>query len=237
MPLHDHFAPPLSLTRPWEAFHSAWASQIAAQLNGILPADYVALPQASRGPQVEIDVATLALAGASGDGADSGGWSPGVPTWGGAVELAGRDLFEVRVVRGAEATTLVGAVELVSPANKDRPAARRAFAGKCAGYLRGLVGLVTVDVVTTRHQDLHRELLELLELDAPLRDWSPGDPPLAAVAYRTATGEPPRLELWPRPLTLGEPLPTLPLWLSPTLAVPLDLEASYQATCAMLRMA
>ena len=42
MPLHDHFAPPLSQTRPWEAFHSAWASQIAAQLNGTLPEGYVA---------------------------------------------------------------------------------------------------------------------------------------------------------------------------------------------------
>jgi hypothetical protein len=43
-----------------------------------------------------------------------------------------------------------------------------------------------------------------------------------------------RLRLWLASLKLGQPLPTLPLWLGPDLAVPLDLEASYQAACADL---
>ena len=44
------------------------------------------------------------------------------------------------------------------------------------------------------------------------------------------------IESWMQPLSIGSPLPTLPLWLADDLAVPLDLEASYQATCVDLRI-
>ena len=43
-------------------------------------------------------------------------------------------------------------------------------------------------------------------------------------------------ESWAKPLALGQPLPTLPLWLADNLAVPLDLEASYEETCRALRI-
>jgi len=45
------------------------------------------------------------------------------------------------------------------------------------------------------------------------------------------------LQTWPYPLVVGQPLPTLPLWLSTDHSVPLDLEASYEDTCRMLRIA
>jgi len=38
MPLLDHFRPPLSRERHWEAFHAAWAGSIADALNRVLPA-------------------------------------------------------------------------------------------------------------------------------------------------------------------------------------------------------
>lgn len=38
------------------------------------------------------------------------------------------------------------------------------------------------------------------------------------------------------PLMLGQPLPTLPLWLAENLAVPLELELSYEETCRSLRI-
>jgi hypothetical protein len=51
------------------------------------------------------------------------------------------------------------------------------------------------------------------------------------------TGRAPKLETWAYPLSVGQPLPTLPLWLSEELAVSLDLEASYEETCRVLRIA
>lgn len=205
---------------------------IAQDLNRLLPPDYVAIPQTSRGPMVEIDVATLELAGTTA-GVVSPAWSPTEPAWSGTVDWSARDLFEVRVIDQREGPRLVGAIELISPANKDRPAARQAFAGKCAGYLRLGVGLIIIDVVTTRHHDLHQQLLDLLELEAP----QAGDvDPLYAVAYRTQQEEATRLSFWPCPLRVGSTLPTLPLWLSPDLVVPVDLAVSYQAACELLRI-
>jgi hypothetical protein len=233
MPLRDHFTPPLSVTRPWEGFHTTWATTIAQELNRILPPEYVAIPQTSRGPLVEVDVAALELAAAGRPTGATNGWTPTAPGWTAELDWTARDLFEVRVIDQRDGPRLAGAVDLVSPANKDRPAARRAFAGKCAGYLRAGVGVVVCDPVTTRHQGLHAELLELLELD-------PSDAataaPLYAVAYRTEPTPTARLDVWPHPLAIGAPLPTLPLWLTSELAVPVDLEASYEAACRLLRI-
>jgi peptide/nickel transport system ATP-binding protein len=44
------------------------------------------------------------------------------------------------------------------------------------------------------------------------------------------------LETWVHPLALGQSLPTLPLWLAENLAVPLELEQSYEETCRILRI-
>jgi len=44
------------------------------------------------------------------------------------------------------------------------------------------------------------------------------------------------LEVWHHRLTLGRPLPCLPLWLTDDLAISLDLEASYEKTCRDLRI-
>jgi hypothetical protein len=82
MPLLDHFHPPLSLRRPWQGVHSAWAATIAAQLNSTLPRFYVALPLVELGGRVEIDVATARENGASaanGGGVATAAWAPARP--------------------------------------------------------------------------------------------------------------------------------------------------------------
>jgi len=56
--------------------------------------------------------------------------------------------------------TLVAVIELVSPSNKDRAEARDAFADKYSAYLQRGIGLVVVDVVTTRQANLHDRLIE-----------------------------------------------------------------------------
>lgn len=49
--LLDHFHPPLSQFRHWHAFHSGWATYIAANLNRYLPDGYFAEPVCSLGSQ------------------------------------------------------------------------------------------------------------------------------------------------------------------------------------------
>ncbi|MBV8229270.1 MAG: hypothetical protein JO329_04715, partial [Planctomycetaceae bacterium] len=150
-------------------------------------------------------------------------------------DLADQDEYEVRVYDTKRGRRLVAAVAIVSPANKDRPEHRRAFVAKCAALLQNHVCVAIVDLVTTRTSNLYRDLMDLFgQTDPSLAD---GPPPLYAVACRWArTGDAWLLETWTHPLTLGRPLPTLPLWLADNLAVPLELELSYEETCRILRL-
>jgi hypothetical protein len=134
---------------------------------------------------------------------------------------------------GAE---LRAAIELISPANKDRPASRRTFAAKCAGYLKHGIAVVIIDIVTSGAANLHEALFDTLEIQSRQRPWQAATG-LYAVAYRAVTvRKSPRIEAWPETLTIGEPLPIMPLWLSLDLCVPLVLEESYLGTCESLRI-
>jgi hypothetical protein len=237
MPLLDHFHPPLHGPRHWEGFHHSWCTFIAQQLNqGILPPDYYAEAEISLGPELEIDVATLEHSGAGGNGKTraTAVWSPPRPKLAAKVDFARLDSYEIRVYQDLGGAELRGAIELISPANKDRAGSRRTFAAKCAGYLKHGIGVVIVDVVTARKANLHEELFDTLEVSR--RPWR-SSTGLYAVAYRpVTTRKSPRVEVWPERLALGQALPELPLWLSLDLCVPVRLEESYLATCQSLRI-
>ncbi len=237
MPLRDHFQPPLRNDCPWESFHSAWANTIVGRLNrNVLPENYRAIPQVHVGARVEIDAATFRLheeSAAPGNGVATAVWAPPQAKLAVAVDFGDTDTFEVQV--RDETRRLVAAVELVSPANKDRATHRRDFAIKCASYLRQHISVIVVDVVTERRDNLHGELMQLLSLPAEMLEA--GAYPLYTVAYRLKIREEQqRLELWPEELRVGAALPTLPLWIGQDEAVPLDLEASYIAACELLRI-
>jgi hypothetical protein len=243
MPLRDHFRPPLTPRRSWDRFHGQWPAMIVIGLNRILPERYAAAPRVHLGSAIEIDVAAYEeneadhpSAGGSGNG---GGvatalWAPPRPTLAVATDPPGQDTYEVRVYDTELGDRLVAAVEIVSPANKDRPEHRRAFIAKCAALLQEGVSVAIVDVVTTRTANLYRDLMEFLgQTDCSFPEDAPS---LYAVALRyTNEADQWKLQTWVNPLALGRPLPTLPLWLAQDFAVPLELEASYEETSRILR--
>jgi hypothetical protein len=237
MPLLDHFHPPLHPDSPWEGFHSAWPTLITQYLNhGGLPPGYVAVPHTKLGSLVEVDTATFergGFAGTADGGVVTAVYAPPRPRITRPVIFYEPDLFEVQVRRREAGPRLVAAVELVSPANKDRASHRQAFVAKCASYLRQGVSVIAVDVVTARSGNLHADLLEFLGAGPDPNLQSPDQ--LYAVAYRALQQqEQTELEAWPEGLALGAELPVLPLWLAPDLAVPLNLEKTYTATCDLL---
>jgi hypothetical protein len=245
MPLRDHFHPPLDNKRSWEELHGGWPMMLVAALSKRLPARYVAGPRVHLGAYFEIDVASYeedeVTPPASGGAAEDGGvatavWAPPQPTLAVATDLPDQDEYEVRVYDTRHHRRLVAAVEIVSPANKDRPEHRRVFVAKCAALLREHVCVAIVDVVSSRQFNLYGDLLHLIGQTDP--SLAPEPPPLyAAVCRWRREGNTPRLETWPHALTVGQPLPTLPLWLTDTLPIPLELEASYEETCRILRIA
>ena len=250
MPLRDHFRPPLNDRMSWQGFHGQWPAMIVVDLNQRLPPQYVAAPRVHLGAYFEIDVAasetrgreplpTMESANAGGGGVATAVWAPLKPTLAVATDLPDQDAYEVRVYDATEHRRLVATVEIVSPANKDRPEHRRAFVAKCAALLQEQVSVAIVDLVTTRQFNLYGDLLDLIGQRDPSLGREP--PSLYAVACRwkpdaSRGGAPGRLETWAHALSVGQLLPTLPLWLSDELAVPLELGATYEETCRILRI-
>jgi hypothetical protein len=232
----DHFHPPLSVSHPWKAFHSGWANAITTQLNEVLPEGYYAIPEVPLGDQIEIDVATLErLGGARAESAAATAvWAPPRPRLSAPVDFPRLQSVEVHIFEDSGGPQLRAAIELVSPANKDRPRSRLTFAAKCVGYLERGVNLVVIDTVIGRRSNLHAAIGEMLEADDLAWD-SPSH--LYAVAYRrTLIRRQTSVEAWPRRLSLGGELPTLPLWIDADLCIPLPLETSYEAACRSLRI-
>jgi hypothetical protein len=227
VPLLDHFHPPLSQERHWESFHATWAGEIMALLNqGGLPAGYFAETQVHFGSRVEVDVASFREADTSPAGSN-GGVAVQAPGTVLVMPAVFPDEIEVQVYRRSGGATLVGAIELISPGNKDRPEARRAFAAKCAAYLQMGVGVLVVDIVTERQANLHDELIDLMGHDESFRYPHPSA--LYAVSYRpirtAAAGD--QIEARPTALALGQALPAMPLALRGGPVVPVTLETSY----------
>lgn len=99
--------------------------------------------------------------------------------------------------------SLIAAVELVSPRNKDRASARESFVTRAAAYLHSSVHLLVVDV--------HRRPVGFSIADAVARELSIQQPAL------------------PAPLAVSYRLPRLPLPLTADRSITVDLESTYAA--------
>ena len=242
MPLRDHFRPPLSRTSSYQEVHGQWPAVLVQQLGRLLPTNYTAGPHVHVGTQIEVDVATFEQhAPQDRTGSESGGvatqvYAPPQPSLEIQTALGDFDEYEVRIYDAQRGRRLVAAIELISPANKDRPESRSQFVAKCASLLRSGVCVVLVDIVTSKDFNLYSELLGLVGV----RDRSLAEQPSST--YAVACRWHPRgvdywLEAWYHTLPLTQTLPILPLWLTEELAISLDLEASYEQTCKDLRIA
>lgn len=215
---------------------------IVASLQDRLPSRYVAEPRVHIGAMVEIDVATFdrdsdesTHSAESGGGLATAAWAPPEATLAVAADLPAQDEYAVRIYDRHRGRRLVAAIEIVSPANKDRPEHRRAFVAQCAGLLQDQVSVIVIDPVTTRSFNLYADLLDHIGQSDPLLGVEP--PATYAVACRTTQQNGDWLvETWFHQMNTGESLPTLPVWLADDLAIPLPLEDSYEQTCHILRL-
>lgn len=144
-----------------------------------------------------------------------------------------REAVEVAVYEDDSRFTVAGAIVLVTPPNKEHRERRKAFLNNCVEFLRNGAGLVTVDVVTHELANLHDELI--VRLGQPIDRLREGV--LLTSAYRVVErNAQSNLEVWHETLTVGKPLPTMPLWLKGANCIPVDLESTYEQTCKGLRI-
>ncbi len=239
MPLRDHFRPPVSKKSSCEGFHATWPTWIVHQLRKQLPLGYVAEPRVHLGTLMEIDVGALESDEAPRHAVPSGNGNGGMATatWTATLPAVAVDTeppdeyeYEVRVFDVERERQLVAAIEFVSPANKDRPESRDSFVAKCAALLRKGVAVSIVDLVTIRRFNLYAQLMAFVGHPDPVMT-ADGPATYAASCRWVTKGTRARLEAWSHAVTVGQPLPTLPLWLAESLVVALDLEPSYEQAC------
>ncbi len=243
MPLRDHFRSPVNDTHSWDEVHGGWPMEIVRHLTTILPAGFRAAPKVHLGSPFEVDVSTYDLDSRNPDtNADTGDGGTGTltaftPTLSVEADLSEQDEYEVRIYDAARGRQLVAAIEIVSPSNKARPDTRELFVVKVASLLQQGVCVSLVDLVSVRQANFYADLLKLLGRADPALGTT--TPYLYAVTLRSR--KPPKrrhlLDAWFYPMIVGQPLPTLPIWLAPDLRVMLPLETSYEETCRILGIA
>jgi len=216
--------------------HVAWVPEISKALNGgLLPDGYYALVEQHAGKAIP-DVLTLH----GSPPPQKPRLSPPPDTGGIAVAeapprvrrqetfdpstLARRRTLAVRHVTGHR---LVAILEILSPANKDRPQTIEDFAAKVVSALDLGIHVLVVDLFPPGPADaqaIHGVIRNQLKLSDEPYDL-PAHEPLTLVSYQAA----PTIEACLEHLATGAILPDMPLFIRPDRYVDVPLESTYQS--------
>jgi hypothetical protein len=219
-------------------FHSSWIVHLKEALNGgLLPDDHYAQVE-QRATAIIPDVLTLHLGGASGNG-ENGHANETAPRGAIAVaerpphvkmqlaltdEEAARLRQRVVTIRHSSGHQIVAMLEVVSPANKDRPAHVEEFVEKAQGAVRQGIHLMVLDLFPPgRHDPEGMNGAVWRRLGG---EFSP--PPASPLSLGSYVAQ----ELpvaYVEPLAVGDVLIDMPLFLAPGWYVNAPLEPTYQA--------
>jgi hypothetical protein len=227
MPIHDWTR---VRANRFHDFHMSWAVEIRNALNrGLLPPDYFAMAEQKTGGP-EPDVVTLELKprpqpGNPG-GRDTVRTAPPKVRHVARSEAAGYALKANRITVRHRDGTVVAVIEIVSPGNKDSKHAIRSFTRKAVEFLRAGIHLLIVDLFPPSKRDpfgIHPVIWDFFH-DEPFE--LPPDKPLTLAAYSAGV----ETVAYVENVGVGDPLPDMPVFLTPEEYVLCPLEATYQAS-------
>ena len=128
------------------------------------------------------------------------------------------------VVRHASDHEVVAMIEIVSAGNKSSQARINSFVRKAQGALAAGIHLLIVDLFPPTPRD--PEGIHPLIWDNQSDEFVfSAEEPMTCVAYM---GDP-EPQAFIEPVAVGDPLPEMPLFLTPEVYVPVSLEATYQS--------
>ena len=122
--------------------------------------------------------------------------------------------------------TVIAIVEIVSPGNKSSRREVRRFVGKAVRALHAGIHLLIVDLFSPGPRNpmgIHKAIWDEIELDPQFA--LPPDRPLTAAAYIGG----PCPEAMVQFMSVGAPLPDMPLFLTEDVYVPVPLDATYRS--------
>ncbi len=221
MPIHDW-------TRleagDFHHFHLGWVVNLTNALNGgLLPPEYMAMTERVTGRPIP-DVVTLQTREPK---VESGGIAiaEAPPTARVIARIETPDYAKRadRVVIRHGRGKVVAIIEIVSPGNKASRHAIRSFVEKAADILGQGVNLLVVDLFPPTPRDpqgIHKAIWDELD-DEPFE--MPAGKPLIVASY--IGGDIPTAYV--ESVGIGDPLPTMPIFLSDTRYIPAPLEPTY----------
>lgn len=231
MPVHDWTRVDAGT---FHAFHTAWLTHLSEALNdGRLPKGFYALPE-QHGGKFVADILTLHASPAAPNGP--------IPTAAGGVALAEapprvqlrrrvqtatRTRQRTLTIRHVSGHRVVALVEVVSPANKDRPRHVEDFVTKVTTALSQEIHVTLADLLPPGPHDpqgMDGAVWQALDESEQPYD-RPADTPFTLVAYRADSPE----EAFVQHLAIGRALAEMPLFLTPDHYVYLPLEMTYLA--------
>jgi Protein of unknown function (DUF4058) len=228
MPIHDW-----SRVRAgtFHFFHQRWIQDLAEALNmGGLPPGYFAMSeQDAKGPIPDV----LALKGLSAIPDDEAG-GVAVAEAPPKARVTSRVSEAETYARRADRITVnlddgavVAVIKIVSPGNKDSANAMRAFTRKAGDILRRRIHLFVIDLFPPTVRDPHGIHPAIWDQFVKEPFELPPSQPFTVASYSAAGRE---KVAYVENMGLGEPIPEMPLFLTPERYVPCPMEASYQET-------
>jgi hypothetical protein len=127
------------------------------------------------------------------------------------------------VIRHTSHHKVIAVVEIVSPGNKNTHHGIKAFVDKAQELLQAGIHLLILDLFPPGPRDPHG--LHPLIWEGEEGFSFAAEKPLTMAAYNAA----PAWEAFLEPVAVGDPMPEMPLFLTPEIYVPVPLEPTYQA--------
>jgi hypothetical protein len=238
MPAHDWTRVDAGI---FHAFHHDWVTEISRALNrGLLPPSYYALPEQIAGG-LGPDVPGLRLSGPGGE-SPAPGDAQAAPEGGVALAVEPpKTRFRIRseanryaakakavVIRHVSRHQVVAIVEIVSPGNKNNQNGLSSFVRKAHEALAAGVHLLLLDLFPPGPRD-PQGIHPLVWGDDEGDEGGDGgfifqaDKPLTLAAYMGGADA----QAFVETLAVGDPLPKMPLFLTPEAYVWVPLEPTY----------
>ncbi len=227
MPIHDW-----TRLEPgdFHDFLQGWVIGIRNALNGgLLPQEYIAMAEQVTGRPIP-DVVALQTRGPKGaPGGIAVATAPPTARVIAKFEKINYAKRADRVVIRHGRGKVVAIIEIVSPGNKDSRNAIRTFIEKAADILNQGVNLLVVDLFPPTPRDpkgIHKAIWDEFE-DEPFE--APPGKLLTVASY--IGGDLP--EAYMEPVGVGDPLPSMPIFLSESRYIPAPLETTYMQSWAV----